>query len=111
MKTFLLQGILILLVSYASAQSSPAVELANKIADKMKDSLNLMQSQRQQIFVINVHLADQKKAVFKKYQNRDSVGKYLQLIENSRDSLYREVIDQPKYDQYKQQKKHLITNN
>lgn len=95
----------------SNAQNAPAEMLANKIADKMKDSLNLTQSQRQQIFVINIKLANQKKSIFEKYQNRDSIGIHLQLIENTRDSLYREVIDESKYDQYKTKKRHLVAGN
>lgn len=94
----------------AKAQS-PAAQLANKIADKMSDSLALSSQQRQQLYAINMRLSNQKMQARSRSQNRDSVGVALQQIENSRDSLYRPILTQQQFDRYRQKKRKLVSAN
>lgn len=101
----------IVIAGAANAQSSPAVDLANKIADKMKDTLGLSQGQRSQIFAVNIHLYDQKKGVLQRFQNRDSISRRLQMIENTRDSLYNEKLTPAQFQVYREKKRHLVNNN
>lgn len=93
------------------AQSLPAEHLANRIADKMRDSLTLSSQQRQQIYAINIRLSNQKMQARSRSQNRDSVGSALQQIENSRNSLYRAILTQQQFDRYRQKKRKLVSAN
>lgn len=111
MKSFFCSVICVVLFSTTSAQSQPSVELANKIADKMKDTLQLSLQQRQQVFAINLQLANQKKEVLRSYQNRDSIGHHLQRIETNRDSLYNPLLTPDQFLLYKSKKRVLVTAN
>lgn len=84
---------------------------SNKIANKMRDSLNLTPQQRNQIKNINLQLHDKKMTARSQTTNRESLGRKLQEIENGRDSLYRKVLTGGQYNNYKQKKKELISNN
>jgi hypothetical protein len=95
----------------SKAQPAPAVDLSTKIANKMKDSLNLSQQQQQQIFAVNMSLFNQKAQARTQYHVRDSVDKALQKIENNRDSLYRPILTQQQFGLYQQKKRTLISNN
>ena len=109
--------ILILLTTFIKASFSqsngqdPATRLANQIADKMRDSLSLSQKQRNEIFIINTQLQNQKKAAMASGQNRDNIGLALQQIENTRDSLYATVLSATQIQVYNQKKRNLIRNN
>jgi maltose-binding protein MalE len=98
-------------VSIAQAQTSPAEQLAEKVAQKMKDSLSLSSSQKQQLYNINMQLHSNKLVVRQQYAGSDSLVIKVQIVENTRDSLYRPVLTQQQYDLYRQKKKTLVSNN
>lgn len=95
------------------SQQNPVDVYANKIANRMKDSLDLETSQRNQLFTISKQLGEQKKAVWTQYPESDtlSIKLNLQRIENSRDSLYRPVLGEQKYSLYLQRKREMLNNN
>jgi 3-phosphoglycerate kinase len=84
--------------------------LARKIAQKMQDSLNLSTEQRKKIYDINLLLQQRKMQARAMYTNRDSIGRQLQIIEHTRDSLYNTVISAEKMQLYKSKKRVLINN-
>lgn len=96
---------------YAKAQN-PAVELANRIAQKMKDTLTLDDSQKSAVYVVNMQLHNQKAGIWSRYAgNTDSIRYYIQRIENTRDSSYETVLPPEKYQLYEEKKKNLVTAN
>lgn len=95
----------------ARAQSDPAAILANKIAVKMKDSLLLTDGQKQQVYQLNLQLHQSKATVRQQYAGTDSLRLRVQWVENTRDSLYRGVLDSEQYQLYLQKKRNLINNN
>lgn len=94
------------LVSFAQAQTTGVTE---KITNRLADSLNLNVSQKKRIFEINTDLQNAKADVRKQYNQPDSIGKYIQRVENTRDSLYRQVLNAEKYQIYLQKKRNLIS--
>ena len=84
---------------------------ARKIALKIKDSLNLNGNEMNQLEAINLSIHNQKKQAMASGLGRDSIGRRLQRIEGTRDSLYRQVLPADKFDLYKQKKKNLVNNN
>jgi hypothetical protein len=95
----------------AQAQQSSGENIAQNISRKLTDSLGLSQNQKQQIDALNLQLAYQKAIVWQNYKNADSLRKHLQMIENSRDSLYGNVLTEQQAVLYKQKKRNLITGN
>ncbi|HKZ67025.1 MAG TPA: hypothetical protein VJ111_11735 [Chitinophagaceae bacterium] len=85
--------------------------LSAKISVKMKDSLNLSEKQQAAIYEINKQLSDKSMMVWKQYGQRDSVQRFLQRIENTRDSLYKTVLPNEKYWLYREKKSSLVNNN
>jgi hypothetical protein len=86
------------------------VQLANRIADKLRDSLSLTSAQRDQLFSINMELHNRKMAARSGSQNRDSIGVLLQRIENKRDSLYGTILSEQQLLLYRQKKRYLINS-
>ncbi|HEV8286376.1 MAG TPA: hypothetical protein VGQ09_18840 [Chitinophagaceae bacterium] len=95
----------------AQEQNTSAAKLAHHIADKMKDTLGLDNQQRAKIFQVNIDLYKQKTMARGSSQDRVVVGRDLQRIEGTRDSLYRVILTATQYELYLQKKRHLITNN
>ncbi len=93
------------------AQSAGAAQLANHIAQKMKDTLSLTQEQKSQIYSINLQIHSLKMEVRQQYNNPDTIRVRTQRVESSRDSLYRPVLNQPQYQLYLQKKRYLISAN
>ena len=93
------------------AQTDPAKHLAQKSAQKMKDTLGLTAQDKNLIKNINISLAEQKRVVWERYLASDSLTFFLQRIENKRDTLYSAVLPANKYLLYKQKKRNLINNN
>lgn len=110
MKKYMIMLILAWCIKPANAQTDASVQIATKIADRMKDSLELSASQRESVYAINMQLAAQKDAARQASTDRKLVGRQLQRIENTRDSLFRPVLGEEKYLLYKQKKKGLINN-
>jgi hypothetical protein len=92
-------------------QSNPAQIVANKIAQKMKDSLSLTTIEREQVYQINLQLHNQKMLIRQQHINQDSVRIYTQRIEQTRDSLYRIILNEEKYLLYIGKKKNIVSNN
>ncbi len=93
----------------ANAQSE-AQNLAHKISQRMADSLGLTSNQKDLLYNVNMQLHDQKMLVRAKHNAVDSVGFYLQVVEDTRDSLYRPIITEEKYLLYKEKKTTLVSN-
>lgn len=102
--------LLAVLKSQAQNTSPEAVQLSHKIAKKMKDSLELSAQQRQKVYEVNMSLHEQKQAV-RQQSPADSLQPRIQRIERTRDSLYRPVLGEEKYQLYLQKKRRLINNN
>ena len=100
----------IFLTITAKAQVNHASQLANKIAQKMADSLGLTPVQKANLVTINMNLQVQKKSA-RRDNPGSSAAMYVQKIENKRDSLYKEVLPADKYLLYKQKKRNLVNNN
>ena len=108
----LLIAIFILVIQLGSiAQSPAATQLANHIAQKMKDTLGLTEQQKSQVYNINVNLNNLKMAVRQQYTNYDSLRIKTQLVEHTRDSLYHIILLEPTYQLYLQKKRNLVTAN
>ena len=112
MKKSILSIFFILSVHLVIAQQdqSPMVKLANKMADRMRDTLGLDTGQREKIFNINLSLAMEKSIAYSNHKKED-IGKELQKIENKRDGLYKKELSNQQYDIYKQKKRRIINNN
>jgi hypothetical protein len=96
----------------AYAQTGNAgIQLANTIANKMKDTLALTQQKRNQVFAINIQLHNQKMIVRQQNTNADSIRVKTQRVENTRDTLYKGVLPVNKYQLYLQKKRNLIRAN
>jgi K+/H+ antiporter YhaU regulatory subunit KhtT len=92
-------------------KSTPASEMDQRIADKMKVTLGLEQQQWEKILKINQELSEQKKNAFKSSTDREKVGKELQRIEDERDNKYRSVLSEKQQELYIQKKKYLLSRN
>jgi uncharacterized protein YxeA len=113
MKKLLIALVIIIVAGYsASAQTSNAEVLAGKIAQKMKDTLSLTETQKGQVYTINMQLYQQKETAWQQYGQSDSlVTVHVQRIENTRDSLYKAVLTAPQYILYRDKKRKLVNNN
>ena len=111
MKKFFISCFLSALGLVLHAQTSQADIIADKIAQKMSDSLSLSSAQKSQLFQINLDLQSRKRLVWQQYPDIDSIQVHLQKIENARDSLYRSVLTDDQFLIYSQKKKNLVNNN
>ena len=111
MKKFFISCFLSALCLVLHAQTSQADIIADKIAQKMSDSLSLSSAQKSQLFQINLDLQSRKHLVWQQNSNIDSIQVHLQKIENTRDSLYRPVLTDDQFLIYSQKKKNLVNNN
>jgi hypothetical protein len=97
-----------------SAQKAPIVSdtllesQAKNLSLIIKDSLALSTKETNAIYDINLQLAKQKKAAFE-LRDRALVGRQLQLLENSRDSLYSTVLKKNVFEKYLKSKKNLLS--
>lgn len=96
---------------HAQKQDTPEAQVAHKMADKMADSLGLTKQQRAKLFSINMEIARKKTEARKKSTDRTVVQKELQKIENSRDSLYKQVLTIEQHSSYLKRKRNVINNN
>lgn len=111
MKQMFISVFLSLFSNYCFSQTSPADVVAYNISVKMKDSLSLTDDQRQQVFQINLQINQQKSSIWRTYNNSDSMQLKLQLIENTRDSLYVPILNNYQYELYLLKKKNLVRAN
>lgn len=103
--------VLMLWGSIGYGQESPGETLAQKIAQRMTDSLSLSADLKGKIYGINMQLHNQKMQARKESQDMNVVSSELQKIENTRDSLYRTVLPPEKFLLYKDKKTRLVNNN
>lgn len=99
---------IIFMDSEVFSQSNPAVDVANKIAQKMKDTLSLSSPQRAAIYNINMALHHAKSSLRSRFVNIDSLRINMQRVENTRDSLYRRVLGDSKFILFIQKKDNLL---
>lgn len=99
------------LVSNRLIAQTPGSQLANKIAQKMKDTLSLTEQQHQVIYNLNMQIFNAKQTVRQSHAGSDSLGYFIQRIENKRDSLYKTVLTAEKFLQYREKKRNLLNNN
>jgi hypothetical protein len=111
MKTILPIIVLLITSTLAFAQQTPREMLAEKIAVRMKDSLQLSTEQKEQLYQVNIQLSAAKLSKRQQYTNTDSLRRHIQRIENTRDSLYRPVLSQQQYELYLSKKRNFINNN
>ncbi len=111
MKKNIIAALLFFCTIACFGQTSIREDHANSVSFKMRDSLQLTDSQRVVLYQVNMHLANQKAAVFQTTTDNDSIRVRLQRIENTRDSLYHPVLGSEKYLLYKQKKRYLISAN
>jgi hypothetical protein len=100
-----------LAVAFASKSQTYSQTLSLKIADKLKDSLQLSERQKQALFQVNLQMEADKSEARRLYKLTDSLTKKIQRIENKRDSLYRPFMNEEQYQKYKSKKRSLISNN
>jgi len=90
---------------------TPASQLDQLIADKMRATLDLEPAQWRKILRINQEISEQKKNAFKSSTDREKVGTELQRIEDERESRYCEVLSEKQQNLYKQKRKYLLSSN
>ena len=102
---------IMLIVESIIAQTNTAELLSKKIAQRMKDSLQLSNSQQQHIYTINMQIHQLKAGVWAQYSNTDSITRGIQGIEGKRDSLYRAVLTEMQFSQYRLKKRYIVNSN
>jgi hypothetical protein len=110
MKQVIISLLLVFAVLNSKSQTTSQL-LASKIANKMKDSLSLTQSQRDSIYQVNIQLNSQKQAFRSQFSNVDSLRVKFQGVENTRDSLYHLILTSQEFNLYQQKKRSLVTSN
>jgi hypothetical protein len=108
MKNILILVICIIAFGNAQGQSNPAEVLANRIAQKMKDTLQLSESQRSQIYDLNMQMHNQKMQLRQQFAGDSTLRDRIQAVENTRDSLYSPVLTEQQFLAYKQKKVVLL---
>jgi len=84
---------------------------AKRIAKLVSDSLSLNEGQRQQLYEANIKFQQMNLNKRQQFANSDSLDYYMRGAESKRDSLYRLVLPQSKYQLYLQKKKVFLSNN
>ena len=110
MKNILIAIIFFLGWNQLHAQTNPAIALADKIALKMKDTLALSDSQKTQIYDLNMQLHHEKMLMRQQFAGNVVLREKMQAVENTRDSLYRSVLTEPQFILYRQKKRTLVGN-
>jgi hypothetical protein len=94
------------------SQSSSHKKSLDRITYTDSDSLLpkhlLTHEQILQIYSINIELGNQERELQSKYGNSDSIMVHMQSLEVKKDSYYRKVLPQDKYQLYKQKKLKLV---
>jgi len=103
--TFLIVG----MISNAQNKNTPSKQVDKGIVDKMKDSLGLTNKQIEKVEKINEDLNKEKEKARKKSSDRSVVGKELQRIENRRDILYKGILTEKQFSDYKQKKRNIVS--
>lgn len=112
MKKIIIIAVLFFLVkANHSFGQNPGTQLANHIANKMRDTLGLTVGQRNQVFATNMLIHNRKMIVRQHTSNPDSLRSGLQREERKRDSLYQRILPAAKYQLYLQKKTSLVSSN
>jgi len=111
MKNIFIAMILLFCGHISFAQTNPATTLANKIAQKMKDTLDLSDIQKSQIYNLNLQLHDEKMSMRQQFAGSPVLREKIQTVENKRDSLYMSVLTEPQFSLYRQKKRMLVNNH
>jgi len=106
-----LSWILIFMCPVKAQNNNISTQMAERIAQRMADSLQLSDSQKAQIYAINIDIYQQKALLRQNTSRQDTLTPYIQQIENKRNVLYKAVLSQDKYLLYKQNKRNLIRGN
>ncbi len=109
MKNISIVTILVISTLFVHAQENPAKEIAGKIAQRMKDTLALSDTQKGQVYDINIRLYEQKTAMRNQYAGNTVLNAKIQAVENTRDSLYRVVLTGDQFILYSQKKRTLMS--
>jgi hypothetical protein len=100
------------MLSGQAQQTTSGEQLADRLAQRLKDSLQLTQSQKDQLYAVNMQLLYQKKGVWQQHQHNDSLIQVnLQRVENTRDTLYHPILTPEQYQLYRSKKRYLMRNN
>ncbi len=110
-RTLILIAVFLNLAIHSSAQESPGVQLANHIADKMRDTLGLSLPERNQVFAVNMFIHNKKMIIRKITSNQDSLRIKIQKEEWKRDSMYQRILPPKKYEVYLKKKATILTSN
>ena len=86
-------------------------EIANKQAKYLVKMLQLNDTLFMKVFHINILLDQKKNAIRKQNLSLNILTRGLQLIENSRDSLYHSFLPEDKYTFYLTHKNDILNNN
>ena len=97
--------------SYSFGQTSLSEQLAQRIANTMKDTIALSPFQTQKIYGINMNLNTRKLQARTISTDRAVVGEAIQAVERTRDSLYRIELTTTQYQLYLKKKKNIIKSN
>jgi len=112
MRIIILFNLIFLVLTFtAASQQSPAQQISSRIAQKMTDTLSLTSVQTDQIYNVNISISDNKEAIWNQYSNPDSIRARIQIIEATRDSLYRPILSDEKFQIYLQKKRQIININ
>ena len=107
--------IIIICVAFSPAYSqvdSIALSLATRIANRLMDSLDLTENERDKILNANIELHKKKVKVRSDYSDAGELKYFIQQIENSRDSLYKLIIEpDEKFQAYLSRKRLLLQSN
>lgn len=113
MKYILIALVCIMSAMNAFSQSNVGEQQSQKIARRMMDTLNLSAQQRDSIYAISLRIHQRKMQYWKQYANSegDPMTYFLQITENTRDSLYRAVLTPDQMVIYRRKKINLLFNN
>ncbi len=103
-------SLMLLMTQNINAQSAKATELAQKISQQMTDSLKITEQEKNGIYAVNIKLHNEKMVWRLRFAETDSLAKYFQIVENTRDSLYKSVLPQAKYAEYIKRKNQFVRN-
>ncbi len=109
-KIFVITSLLISVTFEANAQSEKAIAVVLKISKQMVDSVKITEEERVKVYNVNLRLHNEKSAWRLRFAETDSLAKYFQIVENTRDSLYKEILPEAKYLEYLKRKKQVIKN-
>lgn len=111
MKHFLITTVvLFIMAGNADAQAPTPAEQSSQIAKRMKDSLSLTEQQRGQIEAATLDIQHSKTTMRQFYKSR-ALDYYLQMAEDNRDSVYKNILSADKYLLFRQKKTQVLGSN